>query len=106
MSLPVETAATRCSDPNTATCRDDWLREGAGWGCSVQHITVVPLKFKHIQYTEAKTGPVHFLYFINNPAPIFPATHLSLYPSLPSRFHILQSLILFLSFLPPQCYVS
>lgn len=39
MYLPVETAATRCHDPNTAECYDDWLREGAGWGCSVQHIS-------------------------------------------------------------------
>lgn len=50
--LPVETAATRCYDPNTAVWCDDWLRGRAGVGGVVQHIhsrtsAEAPLKFKH-----------------------------------------------------------
>lgn len=60
MHLPVETAATRCYDPNTAVWCDDWLREGAsGWGGGgvVQHIhsgtsAEAPLKFKHLYKLE------------------------------------------------------
>lgn len=57
MHLPVETAATRCYDPNTAVWCDDWLREGAGVGGVVQHIhshtsTAAPLKFKHLYKQE------------------------------------------------------
>lgn len=56
MHLPVQTAATRCYDPNTAVWCDDWLR-GAGVGGVVQHIhshtsAEVPLKFKHLYKLE------------------------------------------------------
>ena len=57
MHLPVETAATRCYDPNTAVWCDDWLREGAGVVGVVQHIrsrtsAEAPFKFKHLYKLE------------------------------------------------------
>jgi len=47
MHLPVETAGTRCYDPNTAAWCDDWLREEAGVGeCSAAHPHISRSTFK------------------------------------------------------------
>ena len=112
MHLPVETAATRCYDPNTAVWCDDWLREGPrGWGGGgggdvVQHIhsstsAEAPLKFKHLYKLEM--DPFLFFYPIISPSlPPHLCCHSSFYLISPSS-HLLPHL---LPFFFPSSYVE
>lgn len=88
MHLPVETAATRCNDPNTAVWCDDWLREEAGAGGVEQHIhtrisAAAPLKFKYLYKQEMDPSPFASIYssfwapylslfVVSSPCSIFP----------------------------------
>lgn len=94
MHLPVETAATRCYDPNTAVWCDDWLRRagvvGVEGGVAVQHIhsrasAAAPLKFKHLYKLEM--DPFFPFIQLSPPlsSPISPVTHLSFHFLLPLR---------------------
>lgn len=104
MHLPVETAATRCYDPNTAVWCDDWLR-GAGVGGVVQHIhsrtsAEAPLKFKHLYKLE-----VDPLRLSSNYLSIFlPSSLLSLicYSIIPLSPSSQSSLVLSPIFPPPM----
>lgn len=105
MYLPVETAATRCYDPNTAVWCDDWLREGAGVGGVVQHIrsrtsAEAPLKFKHLYKLEMDPFLLSSNYvFLFPPSSLLSLSYYSIIPFGPYSYLSLSDIF-------PHPYVS
>lgn len=95
MHLPVETAATRCYDPNTTAWCDDWLRAGAGVGVGgvVQHTssTTFTIQTKKEKWTRPFTefaSPVTHLLLHHPSMGFFPTLCIS---SGPCSLHLHSS---------------